>query len=103
MIFQSPSTMTQSSQGITQLTSQIGSSVNSLLNSSAPQLTSQVQNQMSPAMINTSQPFDVSILLKYKLLMHKMMSNIMDIDNLELAIPYEILMFYSAILTLLSR
>lgn len=57
-ISQSPSTMTQSSQGITQLTSQIGSSVNSLLNSSAPQLTSQVQNQMSPAMINTSQPFD---------------------------------------------
>lgn len=66
MIFQSPSTMTQSSPGITQLTSQIGSSVNSLLNSPAPQLTSQIPNQMSPAMINTSQPFDVSVILKYE-------------------------------------
>lgn len=90
--------MTQSSPGITQLTSQIGSSVNSLLNSPAPQLTSQIPNQMSPAMINTSQPFDVSVILKYELLMHKMLSN-MDIDYLKPAIPYEILMFYSAILS----
>lgn len=64
-LFQSPSTMTQASQGITQLSSHIGSSVNSLLNSSTPQLTSQVPSLMSPAMANTSQPFDVGVILNY--------------------------------------
>lgn len=64
-LFQSPSTMTQASQGITQLSSHIGSSVNSLLNSSTPQLTSQVPSLMSPAMANTSQPFDVGLILNY--------------------------------------
>lgn len=57
--------MTQASQGITQLSSHIGSSVNSLLNSSTPQLTSQVPSLMSPAMANTSQPFDVGLILNY--------------------------------------